>query len=163
METLKGLLSKLYQQKTPIALNDDLVPRLVSKPNQRKMKNKMVPKPLPRYIPVEAFPQPELPDIVLRPPTPPKGVPKVEDLLFERSGSVFILRGSRVQSQPQCTLRPGVERLQVPAQSRIEKRYERNTEASEQNKDAVEPEHQDVDLRRASQLDYRIFMAGLET
>jgi hypothetical protein len=92
MKLLKGLIGKDHRQKMPGALDDDLVPRLVPKPDQRKKKNRVIPKPLAWYIPIEIFPEPELPNIILWPPKPPESGPKVEDILFERSGSIFILR-----------------------------------------------------------------------
>jgi hypothetical protein len=92
MKLLKGLIGKDHRQKMPGALNDDFVPHLVPKPDRRKKKNRVIGKPLAWYIPLEIFLEPELPNIILWPPKPPRSGLKVEDILFERSGSVFILR-----------------------------------------------------------------------
>ena len=163
MELLKGLISRCNQLKMIPQRNDELVPHLVPKYNQRKTKkNKTASKPLPRYLTIEMFHESELPDIVLRPPTPPRSELKVEELLFERSGSVFILRGPRAQRQLQSTMRPGVEHLQVPRMHRTVERCEKAIGVSGQDRDGIETEDQDLDLHCASQSDYRTFMAGLE-
>jgi hypothetical protein len=171
MNILKGLISKRDQQKTVTRQDNDVVPHLVPKYGRHKKSNIPTLKPLRRIIPIERFASSELPDIVLRPPTPPPGEinvedllfsgMKVEDILFERSGSVFILREPRVHTQCKSTSRSVVGHLKVPARHRTATRHDKDAVASRRDKGVEESESCEVDLDDASQDDYRTFVNGL--
>jgi len=135
MKSFKHLISKRGQKKTASLQGDDLVPHLVRRYSHDRKSNQAS-RPLPYKILIEKFDRSDVPNIVLWPPTPPPSGMKIEDLLFERSGSFFVLREKTERIEARST-RAVVGRLQVPARHKTEIRNYKDVWASRHDESAL--------------------------
>lgn len=136
MKSFKDLISKRGQEKKASLASDDLVPHLVRGYGHSQKSNKAS-RPLPHKILIEGFDRSDVPNVVLWPPTPPPSGVKIEDLLFERSGSFFVLREKTEGTEARST-RSVVGRLQVPALHRTDTRNYKDTRTSRQDESALD-------------------------
>lgn len=161
MKSFKDLISKRGQKKTASLPGDDLVPHLVRKYGHGR-KGNQASKPLPYKILIEKFDRSDVPNIVLWPPTPPPNGMKIEDLLFERSGSFFVLREKTEKIEARST-RAVIGRLQVPARHKTEICNYKDVRASRQDENALdEIGTQNAHLDDMCRADYCAFVAGLD-
>jgi len=102
-------LFMLGRSQNTIATRSEVnsVPHLVPKHRKCKADTKTTPISVDWTLLLVKSDNPAIPDIALRPATPPDGVLKVEDRLFERSGPVFVLHDLRSGHQSYTTSSPG--------------------------------------------------------
>ena len=163
MGLFKQLMLRRSQNTTATRLEVNSVPYLVPKPRKCRADTKTTPKSVNRTLLLVKSDNPAIPDIVLRPATPPDGALKVEDRLFERSGPVFVLRDSRSGHQNYTISSPVVSHLQLPSQRKtavVRRELSKAQAGASKNamRDAKDP---DTHLDATSQSDYRAYMAGL--
>jgi len=139
------------------------VPHLVSKHSKCKADTQTTPKSADRTLLLVKFDNPAIPDIFLRPATPPDEELKVEDRLFERSGSVLVLRDSRSGHQSYTTSSSVVGHLQPSSKWKTRMiRGELSNAQTGASKNAMrDTEDPGMHLDATSQSDYRAYMAGL--
>ncbi|KAF1836766.1 hypothetical protein BDW02DRAFT_596107 [Decorospora gaudefroyi] len=163
MKLINRLLHKHINHEQDSQPKAGSIPRLIRSPIKGK---KQTVKPQPQARVLEAFDDPALPKILLRPATPPDGGTKLEDRIFERSRSVFILREPKPQ-QHRSSTGAVAGHLHVPSSKRLKVEEDNRatvprgvTTSDREELDDVEG--LDVHLDAECELDYRTYMVGLE-
>ena len=162
MTFLKRLLTKRGEHKQVAHPCDEFVPHLHPKPKPSRQDLKRQAhielRHTPRYILFQD--NPCLPRVVLRPATPPEADMKLEDLLFERSGDVFILRAKQAVERP-VTSNGVVGHLQVPARKKRARRRASLPPTRSLQEYLGDTADDEVQLDAQCGADYRSYMAGL--
>ncbi|EMD62235.1 hypothetical protein COCSADRAFT_173617 [Bipolaris sorokiniana ND90Pr] len=112
-----------------------------------------VPKPLRVGFLLESFDNPDLPLIILRPPTPMWEMYNVEERLFERSGDKFMLKRSKMRANLR---QEGKKMLPVP----VPKLEDLLMCGGENGNEEVEADSEG--LGAEWEVDYRAYMAGMD-
>ena len=165
MTFLKRLLSKRGERKQDAQPCNESVPHLHPKPKPSKQDFKRYAhlelRHTPRYIIFQKLDNPTLPRIVLQPATPPEADMKLEDLLFERSGDVFILRAKPVVERV-ASFSNIVGYLQVPVRKKRVRRRASLPPTKSLQEYLEDGEDTEMHLDAQCGADYRKYLAGLE-
>lgn len=170
LRCMKRFFSKRGQDKAAAVddANNSHIPHLVRKKRQKKKRKSnatRTSRPFTRAFVLEDFSNPALPRVLLHPPTPADNKFNLEDYLFERCGSVFVLR--EPQSQPEVHAAPGdwwlADYLQVPPEYReVAIDVYESPEKDDVEKGLLENEEvHSVYLDEDCEADYRAYMDGL--
>ncbi|KAE8847186.1 hypothetical protein P3342_002084 [Pyrenophora teres f. teres] len=143
----------------------DFAPHLVPKDKTRKITSKTATKPTDRTILLAKSDSPAIPDVVLEHAAPCETGMKVEDRLFDRCGSVFVLRKSKSSSQCRTSSRSATGRLEPPSHLKAAEVHGEPSNAqlgaSKNTVREVGDQDMEMDLDATSQSDYCTYMAGL--
>ncbi|XP_014556737.1 hypothetical protein COCVIDRAFT_99028 [Bipolaris victoriae FI3] len=145
------LLKRNSAQPTPTPKNTTHLPCLT---HNKKSKKHIcqVPKPLRVSFLLHSFNDPNIPIIILRPPTPMWEMYNVEERLFERSGDKFILKKSKARAHFK---QEGKKMLPVPV-PKLEDLLMGGDEGEDE-----EVEVRSEGLGAECEADYRAYMVGM--
>ncbi|KAI2482767.1 hypothetical protein Ptr902_05084 [Pyrenophora tritici-repentis] len=146
---------------------NDFAPRLVPNDKKRKAASKTTTKPTDRTILLAKSDNPAIPDVVLQPAAPREMGMKVEDRLFDRRGSEFVLRKSKSWGQCSTSTRSAAGRPEPPSHEKTAEVHKEpskaQTGASDNTKRDAEDQDMDKELDATSQFDYCAYMAGINS